>query len=172
MDYKTIENSTAYKLDKNCCTVVASSIAFNVPFEEMQTYFFKHGRKRNKGYWMRKIIKEIAKDYGYKITTFKKKRFYNSHKLKSENYFWNPETNEKMLKNASITVNNCASYLGKGTYILGVSRHVLALKNGIVEDWSKGSKRRVEKIYKIEKLGKKVKTLTFAEEIKNRKSFF
>ena len=77
-----------------------------------------------------------------------------------------------MLKNASITVNNCASYLGKGTYILGVSRHVLALKNGIVEDWSKGSKRRVEKIYKIEKLGKKVKTLTFAEEFKNRKSFF
>ena len=168
MDYKTIENSTAYKLDKNCCTVVASSIAFNVPFEEMQTYFFKHGRKRNKGYWMRSIIKEIAKDYGYKVTTFLKEKKYN---IKGS-YFINTETNEKMLKNTSITVNNCSSYLGKGIYILGVSRHVLALKNGIVEDWTKGRKHRINKIYKIEKVGKKVKTLTFAEEFKNRKSFF
>ena len=117
MDYKTIENSTAYKLDKNCCTVVASSIAFNVPFEEMQTYFFKHGRKRNKGYWMRSIIKEIAKDYGYKVTTFLKEKKYN---IKGS-YFINTETNEKMLKNTSITVNNCSSYLGKGIYILVVS---------------------------------------------------
>ena len=168
MDYKTIENSTAYKLDKNCCTVVASSIAFNVPFEEMQTYFFKHGRKRNRGYWMRNIIKEIARDYGYKVTTFEKKNPYNE----KGSYFWNPETNEKMLKNASITVNNCSAYLGKGTYILGVSRHVLALKNGIVEDWTKGRKHRINRIYKIEKVGKKVRRLTFAEEFKSRKSFF
>ncbi len=169
MDYKTIENLTAYKSDRNCCTVVASSIAFDVPFEEMQTYFFKHGRQRNKGYWMRKIIKDIAKDYGYKVTTFAKKKKYYYDK---SSYFYNTETNEKTLENCPITVNNCTSYLDKGIYILGVSRHVLALKNGIVEDWTKGRKHRINKIYKIEKIGKKVKPLTFADEFKNRKSFF
>tara|TARA_A100000171_G_C2109866_1_gene134424 strand:+ start:387 stop:956 length:570 start_codon:yes stop_codon:yes gene_type:complete len=174
MDYKTIKNSTAYKLDKNCCTVVASSIAFNVPFEEMQTYFFKHGRKRNRGYWMRNIIKEIAKDYGYKVTSYDKINDYHyiDKKRVNTSCFWNHETNEKTLENCSITVNNCSAYLGKGTYILGVSRHVLALKNGIVEDWTKGRKHRINRIYKIEKVGKKVRRLTFAEEFKSRKSFF
>jgi len=41
---------------------------------------------------------------------------------------------------------------------LGCRGHVLALKNGIVEDWTKGRKHYIKELYKIEKTGKIVKS--------------
>ena len=149
MKYSEIETMQEYDRDKNCCTVVASSIAFNVPFDEMQNYFFQHGRKRNKGYHMYKIIDEIAKDYGYKVEKF--------HKV--PNGYYNSETKETILPSISLTVKNCTKYLDKGTFILKVSRHVLAVKNGKVEDWTRGRQNRVKDIYRITKTNN-VKHLT------------
>tara|TARA_Y100000401_G_C8322069_1_gene225928 strand:+ start:715 stop:1200 length:486 start_codon:yes stop_codon:yes gene_type:complete len=150
MQYSEIAKTQEYNSDKNCCTVVASSIAFNVPFDEMQNYFFQHGRKRNKGYHMYKIVPEIAKDYGYKA-----ERFY-----KVSNGYYNNKTGERILENTpSLTVNNCTKYLTKGTFILGVHEHVLAVKNGKVEDWTRGRKHRVKYIYRITKTNN-VKSLT------------
>ena len=149
MEYAEIAMTKEYNSDKNCCTVVASSIAFNVPFDEMQNYFFQHGRKRNRGYHMYKIIPEIAKDYGYKAERF--------HKV--PNGYYNSETKETILPSISLTVKNCTKYLTKGTFILGVREHVLAVKNGKVEDWTRGRKHRVKYIYRITKTNN-VKHLT------------
>lgn len=149
MNYSEIAKTQEYNSDRNCCTVVASSIAFNVPFDEMQNYFFQHGRKRNKGYNMYKIVPEIAKDYGYKAEKF--------HKV--PNGYYNSETKETILPSISLTVKNCTKYLTKGTFILGVREHVLAVKNGKVEDWTRGRKHRVKYIYKITKTNN-VKSLT------------
>ena len=150
MKYSEIAMSQEYNSDKNCCTVVASSIAFNVPFDEMQNYFFQHGRKRNKGYHMYKIVPEIAKDYVYKADRFNK----------VPNGYYNSDTGEKILENTpSLTVKNCIKYLTKGTFILGVRGHVLAVKDGKVEDWTRGRKHRVQYIYRITKTNN-VKSLT------------
>ena len=153
MKYSEIAKTQEYNSDKNCCTVVASSIAFNVPFDEMQNYFFQHGRERNKGYHMHKIVPEIAKDYGYKAEKFDK----------VSNGYYNSKTGEKILKDTpSLTVKNCTKYLTKGNFILGVRGHVLAVKNGKVEDWTRDPESinyRVKYIYRITKTNN-VKSLT------------
>jgi hypothetical protein len=70
MDYQEIKSYLEDHKDRNCCTVVASSIAFNVPFPEMQNYFFIHmGRKMHRGIrFGLKQANKVAKNYGYQLT--------------------------------------------------------------------------------------------------------
>ena len=135
MNYKTIKKSKEYLNDKNCCTVVASSIAFDVPFKKMQDLFFKHGRKRNKGYWINPIIFELAKKFNYKVDCFEKKILKRTYNLKTgshnKTYVW--------------------AQTHKDNFIMSVSGHVACIKNGSVEDWSNGKKLRAQKLYRIKK---------------------
>jgi hypothetical protein len=141
LNYQEIQKTNEYKNDRNCCTVVASSIVFNTPFKEMQKFFFNHmGRKRNRGIVfsaLPKKVEKVANHFGYKAT-----------KLNIRDY----------KKSGYMTPNNCTQYLDKGSYLLGCRGHVLALKNGIVEDWTKGRKHYIQELYKIEKTGKIVKS--------------
>ena len=177
MKYKDIKKTKEFKEDDNCCTVVASSIAFNVPFADMQKEYFRLGRKRYRGFHFSKHIFKLAKKYNFKIskfTKFTKSCDYNEYtgRVKNRKYYWKMEyqNNKKISNNfddmplvddlpSNLTANNCTEYLDLGNYILGCSGHVLALKNGIVEDWTDGRKNRITNIYKIE--SNKVKDLTF-----------
>jgi len=176
MKYKDIKKTKEFKEDDNCCTVVASSIAFDIPFAEMQEEYFKLGRKRFRGFHFSKHIFDLAKKYNFKISKFEKyikSSEYDDYtgKLKNKKYYWkqtyknnkyiNDTQNLKIVNDlpSNLTANNCTEYLDQGTYILGCSRHVLAVKNGIVEDWTNGRKNRITNIYKIET--NKVKNLTF-----------
>ena len=51
----------AYDNDNNCCTVIATAIAFNQPFEKVQKDFFEKGyRKKGRGfYFFRAWLKPI-----------------------------------------------------------------------------------------------------------------
>lgn len=169
MNYKTIKKSKEYLNDRNCCTVVASSIAFDVPFKKMQDLFFKHGRKRNKGYWINPIIFELAEKFNYKVDCFEKK-FHSLNKLdlrkskgnyKREFTWVQTHKDNKEIKLSEqptvqglptdLTVNNCLDYLHTGNFIMSVSGHVACIKNGSVEDWSNGKKLRAQKLYRIKK---------------------
>jgi hypothetical protein len=47
-----------------------------------------------------------------------------------------------------MTVNNSSKYLDKDkNYIMFSSGHAIGVKNGIVEDWSRGSKRPIRELY-------------------------
>lgn len=135
MNFKEIRSTSEYLSDDNCCTVVASSIAFNTPFKEMQNFFFNEmGRKRNKGIrFETKQVEKVAKKFGYKITLHKTREFKN---------------------NGFLTPNNCNRYLDRATYLLGCKGHVLAFKNGIVEDWTQGRKHYINRIWKVEEIVK------------------
>ena len=166
MNYKTIKRSKEYLNDKNCCTVVASSIAFDVPFKKMQDLFFKHGRKRNRGYWMSSIIFDLAEKFNYKVDCFEKKILKRTYNLKTgshnKTYIWTQthKDNKELKYNeqptvqglpTDLTVNNCLDYLHTGNFIMSVSGHVACIKNGSVEDWSNGKKLRAQKLYRIKK---------------------
>jgi hypothetical protein len=157
MTYNEIKKSLAYKSDRGCCTVVASSIALGVPFKEMQSYFFKHGRKRNRGYHYNFIIDKLARDYNCKINLI--------YKLEKDNSYIYSNSGEVFLRGVSLTPNNCTNYLSSGTYVLGTSGHVLAVKDGVVEDWTRGRKQRVKRIWEFIKKDKNVKNLTFKESL-------
>jgi hypothetical protein len=139
MDYQEIKSYLEDHKDRNCCTVVASSIAFNVPFPEMQNYFFIHmGRKMHRGIrFGLKQANKVAKNYGYQLKDICMSDFKVQGKL---------------------TPNNCVKHLGKGTYILGCRGHVLAFKDGVVQDWTKGRRHHINRIWKVEKSTKNVKS--------------
>ena len=99
------------------------------------------GRKKNKGvYFETSRVKKVAENFGYKITTLRDISSTNKSQYKG------------------MTANNCSKYLDNGTYILGCKGHVLAFKNGIVEDWTKGRYHRINRIWKVEKAEKIVKS--------------
>ena len=163
MNYSEIAKTTEYKQDKNCCTVVASSIAFDVPFPEMQKIYFDHGRKRNRGYHMGKIIYELAEKFGYVVTGYELKKKY-SHSVNPYRSkligceYSNSKNCEILLKSKSqLTVNNFRKYLPAKNYILGTRDHVLAVKNGAVNDWTENRKHRINRIFVIEKIGEKLR---------------
>tara|TARA_R110000824_G_scaffold301010_1_gene489057 strand:+ start:761 stop:1198 length:438 start_codon:yes stop_codon:yes gene_type:complete len=145
MNYEKIKESREYNSDRGSCSVVACSVAFGVPFPEMQKVFEGFGRKKNRGVYFDQYLKKVSKMYGFKVQNVP-------------------------LKKARLTPKNCKAHLGKGTFILGTRGHVLTLKNGIVEDWTNGRGHRVNRIWKI--TGKKVKPLTFDQMQKTRKRFF
>ena len=98
------------------------------------------GRKRNKGIPFSKHpdkVQKVANNFGYNVT-----------KLNIKDY----------KKTGRMTPNNCTQYLDKGTYLLGIRRHIIAVKNGIVEDWTKGKRHHITELYKVEKTGKIVKS--------------
>ena len=126
--------------DRNYCTVMASSIAFNTSFEYMQDLYFDLGRRRFRGCYFSEVIETLAEKFKCNLTTYKK----------SYRGYFNAKNNADFLNMPRLTPNNANGYLPKGNYILSVRGHVLSLKNGIVEDWSRGKKHQVNTIYKIQ----------------------
>lgn len=133
----------AYLEDTNCCTVIASAIAFNKPFDEVQKYFFSIGRKRNQGFHFFRNLDKICKKYNYEYKTIANNRWEVKDMFKT-----------------GLTANNCNRYLDLETYFLETRGHVFTLKNGTVEDWTKGRKHLVKQIVKVKPI-KKVKDLNF-----------
>ena len=159
---------TAYNGDTNCCTVISASIVFEKDYEETHAFFKARGRKNDKGIgWkeLDKVYKELGQLEGFDVTLYERKYLGSS---------WGFVDSEKnalvfMKTKGAITVNNFRDYLPKGDYVLGVNRHVIGVKNGIIQDWTANQQRnrkegtaksRVFEIWKIEKKDKKVKDIT------------
>ena len=183
MNYKQILKELESVNDRNNCTVISASVAFELPYNEVSDFFFLHGRKRNHGLKPDKtdnMIKLMAMEKGYKATVYKPKQepivaFHNgiTRYKKSKTRHWISVGKADLLCSTygNMTANNCTDYLPRGNYILGVRGHVLGVQNGKVQDWTEGRKHYINRVWKIEKTGEIVKTLTFAEEMKNRKLF-
>tara|TARA_A100001515_G_scaffold143650_1_gene145337 strand:+ start:664 stop:1230 length:567 start_codon:yes stop_codon:yes gene_type:complete len=153
----------AYQKDTNCCTVISASIAFDKDYQETYDFFRANGRLDNRGlspYRTDKMFRKFAKLHNYTVESYVPR--YSSRKwnwINLQGSHFNSEKSYKCIAitktKTAITINNFNDYLPLGTYILGVSGHVLAVKNGIIHDWSsnvygKTSQRRVNRIYKIE----------------------
>ena len=78
------------------------------------------------------------------------------------------ETLVKMRTWDGLTTKNFRDSLKRGDYMLGMRKHVAGVKNGILKDWTAYQTRarkpgtaqaRLFKIWKIEKIGEKKKSL-------------
>ena len=189
MNYKQILKDLESVDDRNNCTVISASVAFEMDYHKVSDFFFLHGRRRYHGLKPTKtdkMIRLMALEFGYKATVYKPSRepipvSYNgiTHYKKSKTRQWiqvgtkqhNDPNNILCSTYGNMTANNCTDYLPKGNYILGVRGHVLGVQGGVVQDWTKGRKHYINRIWNIEKTGKIVKPLTFADEMKTRKLF-
>tara|TARA_R100000734_G_scaffold11040_1_gene8291 strand:- start:132 stop:599 length:468 start_codon:yes stop_codon:yes gene_type:complete len=136
----------AYNNDTNCCTVIASAIAFNQPFEKVQKDFFDKGyRVKGKGFYFFDHVEKISKDYGFNCEVIAKNKY-----------------EVKKIFGKGLTPKTVASYLDLQTYFIGTRGHVFALKDGIVEDWTRNRKHYVNRICRVTPI-KKVKDLNISK---------
>ena len=140
-----------YKHDTNFCTVVASSVAFDLPFNLVHKLYSEHGRKLRTGLMPDKtdeMILKLAEITGYKVSCFSLDR---KHKYLTGFSRWVDNKGEILTQlRHNLTPNNAETYLPLGNYILGVRRHVLGVENGIVQDWTQGKKHKINRVWKIE----------------------
>jgi len=135
MKYTTIIEDVEYKKDNNCCTVVASAVAFDKPFHVMHKIYKDNGRVNKRGLGGAKAIKmveKLADRYNVEVKHFMP-RMYN-------------------LRGKSMTANNCTNYLdAKYNYVLFTSRHAIGISNNKVEDFTRGKRHKIQYIMQISK---------------------
>jgi hypothetical protein len=149
MDYKTAKKQAIGKGDRAYCTVMASSVFFNADYEETHKFYAKHGRKLGRGlndHMTNKLIHKMSKKHGLEIVNyglkariiskpqFKRKNQKLIHKKTYRFESLGGEIFIKMSKN--LTLKNFNDYIPSGNYIFGISGHVLAVKNGAIQDWT------------------------------------
>lgn len=109
--------------ETNDCTVKAVAIACNVAYRVAHKAMANQGRKNRQGSYVPNIHRAIE-SLGYKVERV--------------------ETTAK-----TVTTLEKDSALRKGHFVAYISRHILAVKDGVVEDWSRGSRRRIESVYRV-----------------------
>ena len=152
----------AFENDTNCCTVISASIIFDTDYKKMHSYFKDNGRKNGRGVSWEKyenLISKLAVKNKVKLT-----KYTREWKLGKTWAFYSQKDRKiltTMKTRTALTINNFRDYLPKGDYIFGVSGHVVAVKNGAVQDWTTGRAKRIAYIWTVEKnKNKVVKPLT------------
>ena len=154
MGYNTTkEQAEKHVGDKNYCTVLASSIFFNADYDETHKIYSENGRVNGKGLKTedtKRLIKIMGKKHNiqtdYYYSYYNKK--WTGKRYKKHYRFGNKAGDIFLTMSKKLTLHNFNDYLPTGNYIFGVHGHVLAVKNGTIEDWTEiRDKHRV--IYEI-----------------------
>lgn len=121
-DKMRIEAISSRHNDSNFCTVIGLALLAEISFDEAHLFMEKAGRINNRGADVDEIM------HGFKIAGL-----------------------DVELKNLEkrFTVRKAPMVLPKGKYLLITCNHVVAMNNGIVQDFSKGSLRRVTQIIHV-----------------------
>lgn len=104
---RTTENLKAAESDRRCCTINALSVSAGIPFETAQQIGAKAGRKRNRGFFGKKLL-PVAKRYG---VTYRKLRFKR------------------------MTLQRFIRTYPTGKYYVETTSHAFAVIDGVVNDW-------------------------------------
>ena len=133
--YESIRTSSAYLNDKGCCSVISMATACNMPFEQAQDLLKSVGRQHGKGVQMPQIQHAYMK--------------YNKVlKCVHENY----KSIGAQSRHLETLSQTCRRF-NKGTYVVFVRGHVLTIKNGVPQDWTKSTSRhRVRAVYTVANL--------------------
>lgn len=120
-----------YYNDTNFCTVIALAVACDLPFGKAYHTFKRVGRQHRRGTLRRQAWNALA-EFGRDMDIDDQKQAD-----------WEGRTVNQMLK-------DCKHW--KGRYFVYVNCHVLAIRDGICEDWTaleKCCKRKIQAVYKI-----------------------
>lgn len=126
-DFKTVFQDAMKHNDNLCCGPIAVALVTGKTFKTAQNWLAKLGRKRGRGTprWM---THQALKDHGYTIRRLEK------------------------LERRCRTVRTLEREVGKNrTLLVHTRRHVLAVVDGKVQDWTQGRLHRIQEIYLVEK---------------------
>ena len=115
--------------ETNDCAVIATCLAGRLEYHEVHKAFGEYGRRKGMGVPIH-IIWFVWKRLGLKFEMFEPRQGKTGHR-------YTPKTIGKQY--------------AKGYYICETERHVFALINGVVHDWTDGRKHPIKAMYKITK---------------------
>ncbi len=124
--YNTLKESSNFYKETNDCSVKALAVVADLPYAKAWNLLAQQGRRPRKGVTM--------------------PAFFNA------------------LKNAGFEAQDVSSFITERTvrglqqlrlkecYIVTTASHVLAIKHGLVQDWTAGRLHRVQKVWRIRKI--------------------
>ena len=123
MNYAKAKSIAVEAFETNDCSVKAVAIACNVAYRVAHKAMKNQGRRNRQGSYVPNIHRAIE-SLGFKV---------------------------ERIEFSAKTVTSLESdpAVQKGHFVAYISRHILAVKDGVVEDWSQGSRRRLESVYRV-----------------------
>ena len=124
--YKQLDKQASKKHDYNCCTVIATATVCEMSYNRAHKKLERVGRKHRHGTFM---LYEVIRRQGYDMQEVENTR--------------------------GMTVSKFAELYQKGTYLLHVRAHVVAVVDGVINDHTseevlkRKSKRRIKNCHEI-----------------------
>jgi hypothetical protein len=124
--YKQLDKQANKKHDYNCCTVIATATVCEMSYNRTYKKLERVGRKHRRGTWM---FYEVIRRQGYDM--------------------------QKVENTRGMTVSKFAELYPKGTYLLHVRAHAIAIVDGVINDHTNEeilkhkSKRRIKHCHQI-----------------------
>ena len=125
-DFTTILADAKRTGDNRCCAPIAVALVAGVKFRTAQSWLAKLGRRKGRG-TPRSITHRALRDHGFTLRRLER------------------------LEKRCRTVRTLEREIGKRTLLVHTSRHVLAVVDGKVHDWTRGRLHRIQEIYLVEK---------------------
>ncbi len=129
--YKKCMEESAKRNEDNDCSVKAVAIAGRVTYDLAHKTLEMYGRRHRKGASVGAIAAAFMSIQASMIEIDR----------------------DKLIKRnggRTLTVNNIVQHLSKSkNYVLYIAGHILAVKNGQVQDWTEGRRHHVTSIYEI-----------------------
>lgn len=140
--YKSINSVSKELGEKQDCTVIALTIASGLTYEVVHAMLKNAGRKERGGFRLRYKLDNILPQIGIKATKVDQRTIIDQY----------PGCHKNLKSITSHHPDRFNAVWPEGTYLMFTDGHVLAIKDGVNHDWSKGRALRCEALYKIESL--------------------
>jgi hypothetical protein len=127
-DYKTLRKEATKKRDANCCTVIATATVCELSYARAYKKLSRVGRVHRRGTWM---MYEVIRRQGYDM--------------------------QLLAEVKGMTISRFAELYPRGTYVLHVLGHAVAIVDGIINDHTSEqelgykSKRRIKHCHRVVK---------------------
>lgn len=141
--YQQLRSSSALaSRETNDCAVVAVAAACGVSYDEAHGVLAAAGRKNRKGTYPCLTYAAIA-HFGFKLTRVPPEHFISRY----------PGVHSKLRSVTTHHMDRFPRVWADGhTYLIHVTRHVLAVVDGVNMDWSRGCAKRAQRIYRLDRI--------------------
>lgn len=141
--YKNVAKGSAEFNDCNDCTVIAIAVATGTPYKKVHAILKRLGRKPGKGTSIENM-KRCCKELGFKMEAWDWRQY--SEPLSQYPKAWNARwiTTHQPRRRPKVW----AQYKDR-VLIFHTARHVAAVKDAKVHDWSINNSLRVHTVYEV-----------------------
>ena len=135
--YTRTRNESVQVGETNDCSVVAFSIAFEISYKTSHAMHAKYGRKPRCGtsYKTHVLCVNEMELQGYTTEEIIPRKVYERY--------------GKVIQ-GKYSLKSIGAAYPEGRYLVKVRGHILAMVDGVIEDWSEGRKLQVKTIIKVE----------------------